>query len=120
MRLRIIIAISLWSLLAGCGEDNRNKNAVEAVIDQEVARRIQNYKQVRMDRCYEKALEEASRLADSILILEARLERDTLGKPPKPEKPEKPEIKAVLDSTPIKPLLEGEKKSTPIDSLEKN
>ena len=93
---------------------------MEAVIDQEVARRIQNYKQVRMDRCYEKALEEASRLADSILILEARLERDTLGKPPKPEKPEKPEIKAVLDSTPIKPLLEGEKKSTPIDSLEKN
>lgn len=120
MRLRIIITLSLLSLLASCEKDDRNKNAVQAIIEEEVAQRIENYKQVRMERCYEKALEEASYLADSILIREARLKRDTLGKPPKPARPEKPEIKTVLDSTPIKPLLEGKKKNTPIDSLGKN
>ncbi|MDV7396231.1 hypothetical protein RZS08_32860, partial [Arthrospira platensis SPKY1] len=58
-----------------------------------------------LQRCYEQALEEASLLADSILIEEARLERDTIGKPPIPPKPEKPEIKSLLDSLPIGPLV---------------
>ena len=110
---RIMIALSLFSLFAGCGKDDRNKNAVQAVIEEEVNNRVQNYRQVRMERCFDKALEEASRLADSILIREARLERDTLGKPPKPVKPEKPEIKTLLDSTPIRPLLDR-------DSLKSN
>jgi len=95
---------------AGCGEDDRNKNAVQAVIEKEVAGRVEAYRQTRMQRCFELILEEAGRLADSILILEARLERDTLNRPPKPEKPEKPEIKTVLDSLPVKPLLEKKKK----------
>ena len=116
MRPWIIFSILALLWLAGCGEDNRNKLAVQAVIEEEVALRVKNYRQTRMLRCYEKALEEASHLADSILILEARLERDTLGKPPKPEKPERPEIKTLLDSTPIRPLLE---KGTRKDSLGK-
>lgn len=110
MRLRTIIAISVLPLLSGCGEDDRNKNAVRAIIAEEVEKRVQNYRSVRMQRCYEKILEEASQQADSILILEARLERDTLGKPPKPAKPEKPKIKTLLDSTPIVPLLQGKKR----------
>ena len=116
MRPRILFVLFISSLLFSCGEDNRNKRAVEAVIAEEVAQRVQNYRQVRLQRCYELALEEASRQADSILLLEARIERDTLGKPPKPEKPEKPEIKTVLDSLPVKPLLE-KKKRTERDSM---
>ncbi|MCB9267744.1 MAG: hypothetical protein H6558_22190 [Lewinellaceae bacterium] len=119
MRNWIIIALSALPLIAGCGKDDRNKIAVQAVIEKEVARRVENYRQVRMQRCYEKALEEASHQADSILLLEARLERDTLSKPPKPHKPEKPEIKTLLDSTPVKPLLEKHRKPEK-DSLERN
>lgn len=109
MRRRIIFTLLCVLALPGCGEDDRNQKAVQAVIEEEVAKRVQAYRQTRMQRCYEQVLEEASKLADSILILEARLERDTLHKPPKPEKPEKPEIKTVLDSLPVKPLLEKKK-----------
>ncbi len=111
MRARIIFSMYFFLLLSGCSEDDRNQRAVQAVIQEEVEKRVRNYKQVRMQRCNEQALEEASRLADSILLLEARLERDTMGKPPKPEKPEKPEIKTVLDSLPVKPLLDKTKKA---------
>lgn len=41
---RIMIALSLFSLFAGCGKDDRNKNAVQAVIEEEVNNRVQNYR----------------------------------------------------------------------------
>ena len=97
----LIFLLPLWS----CGEDNRNKIAVDRVIAEEVEKRVQNFRTTRMDRCKEKAIDEANEIADSLLILEARLSRDTISKPPKPEKPEKPEIKLLEDSTPIQPIF---------------
>jgi hypothetical protein len=99
-----ILLIALLSLYS-CGEDNRNKIAVDRVIAEEVENRVQSFRSTRMERCKEKAIDEANEIADSILIREARLSRDTISKPPKPEKPEKPEIKLLEDSTPIQPII---------------
>ncbi len=105
--------ILLLLLLTACEEDDRNQKAVQAMIEEEVNQRLNNYREARMQRCWEDALEEASKQADSILLVEARQNRDTLGKPPKPSKPEKPEIKSVKDSLPVKPLLPAkERKDT--------
>lgn len=100
----IILLIALWGLTA-CGEDNRNKLAVEQVIAEKVAERVANYRKNRLERCQEAAINEANTIADSLLLLEARLTRDTASKPLKPNKPEKPEIKILTDSTPIAPLI---------------
>lgn len=105
--MRIIIPFCLLGtvLFFSCGEDDRNKIAVEKVINEEIERRVNDYRRMRINHCKEKAITEANEMADSILIEEARLARDTITKPPKPEKPEKPELKSLQDSTPVKPLV---------------
>lgn len=104
----------LWLLflLASCAREDQNQQSVQSMIEEEVAKRVENYREARLKLCREQALAEASRLADSILIAEARLELDTLTKPPKPEKPEKPELKTVIDSIPVKPLLSPHRQDT--------
>lgn len=107
--MKLIIPVCLLSILlfSSCGEDNRNKIAVEKVVNEEIERRVNDYIQMRIKRCQDKAIAEANEIADSILIAEARLARDTITKPPKPLKPEKPEIKSLLDSTPVQPLVDS-------------
>lgn len=103
----------LLLLLSSCSDDDRNKKAVDAAIQEEVDRRVNNYRKGRLQRCYEEAVREASTLADSILLIQARLSRDTAGKPPKPDRPERPELKTLNDSLlKIEPFL-------PQDSLRK-
>lgn len=99
------IALAGCCLLPACQKNDRNQQAVQAAIEREIAERVNFFRDNRLQRCHEQALEEASLLADSILIEEARLERDTIGKPPIPPKPEKPKIKSLLDSLPIGPLV---------------
>jgi hypothetical protein len=100
-----LAALLCCCLLPACKEEGRNQQAVQAAIEREIAERVNFFRDNRMQRCHEQALEEASLLADSILLKEARLERDTIGKPPILPKPEKPEIKSLLDSLPIGPLV---------------
>lgn len=98
--------------VSGCRpEEAGDQQRVEALIQEELKKRVEDYRLVVMQQCRERALLKASSLADSILITEARLSRDTLGRPPKPIKPEKPEIKLPKDSLPVQPLLPGRKDS---------
>ena len=96
----------LLLLLAACqsGPD-QNRVAVETFVEQEVENRLALYRRILNQQCRDNILEEAGRIADSILITEARLKRDSLGKPPKPEKPERPELKQLKDSLTLDPLF---------------
>ena len=82
-----------------------DKETMEELIAATVEERLDRYRQIRAEKCLERVLEEANRLADSILIAEARLARDTMAKPPKPFRPDAPEIIALHDTTPIAPFL---------------
>ncbi len=94
-------------ILGACGgSSEREKALINQLIEEQVQKRINLYKQVNRDRCLEGIYQEASEKADSILLLEARQSRDTTDKPPKPFKPEKPEIIEVKDSTPVRPFLQ--------------
>lgn len=108
MKLRVLVAFcactSLGSL-AACGGDSSTKVQRMAYIDEQVEERIKEYKRILDDRCRENVLEEANRLTDSILLVRARLERDSLDKPPIPDKPDKPEVKTIIDSVPVAPLF---------------
>lgn len=93
-------------LYPSCGEDNRNRDAVEEMIQQEVVERVATYRENRTQRCYQDAVKAASTIADSVLLIEARMKRDTASKPPRPAKPGRPTIKKLRDSLlKVAPLL---------------
>ncbi|MEQ8703891.1 MAG: hypothetical protein RIC19_08215 [Phaeodactylibacter sp.] len=105
-RLYFWLVLPVFLLPASCGEDNRNRDAVEEMIQQEVTERVATYRENRTQRCYQDAVKDAGILADSILLLEARLSRDTASKPPRPTKPERPVVKKMRDSLlKVAPLL---------------
>lgn len=104
-RLFLLFALAAF-LVSSCGEDNRNRIAVEKMIQEEVTQRVATYRENRTQRCYQDAVKEASSLADSILLLQARLNRDTASKPPRPTRPEQPAAKKLRDSLlKVAPLL---------------
>lgn len=89
-----------------CSEDNRNRDAVEKMIQQEVAERVATYRRNRTQRCYKDAVKKASTIADSVLLIEARMKRDTASKPPRPDRPGRPAAKKRRDSfLKVAPLL---------------
>lgn len=91
---------------ASCGQDNRNRSAVEKMIQQEVEERVATYRGNRNQRCYQDAVKEASVIADSVLLIEARMKRDTASKPPRPDRPARPAAKKLRDSLlKVAPLL---------------
>ena len=71
---------------------------------EKVEERVRKYKEEKHNSCQRKVLQKAGVVADSILLLEARLNRDTSGKPIIPEKPEIPEIIPIKDSIPVQPF----------------
>ena len=108
MKIRGLIVlygcIGLGSLVA-CSEKPGTDQQRMAYIEQQVQKRIVEYRRILNDRCREDVLEEANRLTDSILLVRARLERGSLNKPPRPNKPDKPEVKTIIDSVPVAPLF---------------
>lgn len=99
--------VSILLLTAtGCGDGpDENQIAVETFLEQQVEERLATYKRILNQQCLDKVLEEAGEIADSILIAEARMERDTMNKPLKPTKPERPELKKLKDSLTLDPLF---------------
>ena len=74
-------------------------------IHEKVAEKVAKHKQIKRNTCRKKVLKAAGVLADSILLAEARLKRDTAGRPLIPSKPVVPEIKEVIDTLPVAPFF---------------
>ena len=114
--LIIVALVLIWFFRAQ--RNNEDAEAVQAMIEETLQERLKNYREIRAKICRNKVQEAATVIADSILIEEARMKKDTLLKPPKPEKPQKPEIKTVIDSVPVAPFLR--KDSLQKDSIKKS
>ncbi|PHN07433.1 hypothetical protein [Flavilitoribacter nigricans] len=100
------LALVIVTALVACGDGpDENQVAVEAFLKQQVEERILTYRQILTQQCRDNVLEEAGKIADSILIAEARLQRDSMNKPPKPLKPDRPELKKLKDSLKLDPLF---------------
>lgn len=78
----------------------------DAVIEEKVQERLAEFKRVIDLRCREKVLEEAGLIADSLVLRQARLKKDTFQRPIKPVRPDEPELKTLNDSLPLKPFFE--------------
>lgn len=117
--MRVRIPRFFWTLilaglvgfsLSGClTREEYSQEDIQALIDAEVEKKIEQFTSTKLERCREELIAEASQMADSILIDEAYFERDTLLRPGKPEKPEKPVIKILKDTTALRPLFDPRK-----------
>ena len=104
--LRIFLIAFMVVVFVSCNKQEIQKEQIQALIEEEVIRRFEKYRAVRLRRCQDDIYEYASEIADSLLLIQARQARDTSGKPPVPIKPDKPVITEVTDTTPIAPFLE--------------
>lgn len=110
-----VLAIGSSLVLAGClTKEEYSEKDIQALIDQEVSVKLQNYTRIKNERCQEDLIKEANRVADSIMVAEAFFDRDTAFRPPKPEKPEKPELKGWKDTVALKPLFDRNRLRKPV------
>ncbi len=106
MPVHRLIMLAIVGLLAlGCDSETKQQAQETQLIEQYVSARLQDYERALRERCQERVLTEAIRISDSLIILEARLSKDTIFKPYKPERPERPEAKVLNDTTPLRPIL---------------
>jgi hypothetical protein len=95
----------LLLLATACQPSYDEEAIVKQLMDETLQQRIDNYKKVRRERCWDGLIREANRLADSILFVEAKMAKDTITRPPIPIRPTAPEKKILEDTTPVKPFL---------------
>jgi hypothetical protein len=82
---------------------------IDAVIEENVAERLNEFQRVVNLRCRNRALEEAGLLADSIIIAGARQKLDTMQRPPRPLRPDQPILLELKDSFELAPLFDTTK-----------
>jgi hypothetical protein len=103
--MRQLLIIAFLFIFYACSQDKKDNALREQVILQKVEERVVRYKKEKSNSCREKVLKRAGVIVDSILLVEARLKRDTSGKPVIPEKPQVPEIVPIKDTIPIRPFF---------------
>lgn len=102
-------SIAVWGVIfcfSSCMPDQGDR---KAMIREEVERRLTDFQKNKLKTCREELIKSATLEVDSLLIERARLNKNSLEKPTIPEKPSAPEILSPLDSSPVQPILEGEK-----------
>ncbi len=97
----VILLVLSWS----CTPEQGDR---KAMIDEEVERRLSEFRKNKSKTCREELIKAATLEVDSLLIERARLNKNELEKPEIPEKPIAPEIMTPLDSSPVQPILEEE------------
>lgn len=114
--MKIIIYISLLFFFFSACESATYVDK-EGAIEEKVQERLAVFKKSITSRCKKSILKEAEALADSIILVRARLLTDSLTKPNKPSRPEKPATIRVKDSLLIlAPLFSDTTKITPASS----
>ncbi len=103
--MRKQLLFPLLFMAFACQPSYDKEAIVKQLMDEALQERINNYKSIREERCWDGLIREANRLADSILFVEAKMAKDTITRPPIPHKPIAPEKKMLKDSTPVKPFL---------------
>lgn len=109
MKRAFWIGIISISAFFACTSEAEEKAEEEQRLNAESSRRVAEYIVILQKNCQDKVLTEAIRIADSLIVLEARMSTDTLLKPLKPLRPEKPTTQILKDTVPVKPFLKPKK-----------
>ena len=103
----LVSSIAFLFFFSSFQEDGNIKEVRQQLMDEEIERRLNEFRSKEIANCRKRAMKEAERVVDSILIANAiNVRADNTAKPPKPQKPDKPEILKTKDSLPVEPLFE--------------
>ena len=91
-------------LLFGC--HRKPTKTKEQVMQERLAERLDRWKADINKKCREEVEDKAAALTDSIIIANAKLNRDTSIHTLIPGRPTRPDYKPPTDSVPVKPILE--------------
>ena len=97
------LLLTLLSFCLAC--ESATHVDIDAVIEEKVTERLDEFQRVVNLRCRNRALEEAGLLADSIIVERARRRLDTLQRPIRPMRPDRPELLRLEDSLELAPLF---------------
>jgi hypothetical protein len=111
-RQLLLLVIAFVIILCSCEDEAKEAAAKEKLIMTEVSSRLDYWRKELDKTCRQTALDAASKIVDSTLIAEAKLQRDTLGKLLLPPRPVRPEFDATPDTLQVKPLLKFGRDST--------
>lgn len=103
--MRVLYSLLACLLLLAACESSTHVD-IDAVIEEKTQERLDEYRYVLDKRCRERALEEAGRQADSIVLAIARAQKDTVARPLRPLRPVRPELQAIEDSLALAPLFD--------------
>lgn len=98
-------SLALFALIL-LGLAFQNPTSKSEIIREKVKTSVLNFKMAQLKDCEDRILEKAGNIVDSLLIERARLQKDTISKPPRPNKPDKPNQISPKDSTPVGPLFQ--------------
>lgn len=95
---------------------------VELMVQERIEQKVNDFRKKIMTDCRKKAIEKASDIVDSLLILKIKaIQMDSVVRPDKPLRPDKPEIKIMEDTSPIIPILSKDSLDiAPVDSVKIN
>jgi len=105
-KLKIISLLTGFALITSFAIVPKDK---AQLIQERLVKRMENYKNEQLNKCYKKAMEEAEAAVDSIISVELGAGPiDTLDFPRKPQKPDFEAYDSLKqNSTLIKPLFEN-------------
>jgi hypothetical protein len=96
---QILLLGSLALLLSACGPDKSE------LAEKAIRERVQNYRNKRMAECRAGLFQEAERIVDSLLLLQAQQEiRDSLSRT-RPTAPGQPADVPPIDTLKVKPIF---------------
>lgn len=105
IKLRTLIGISLLCTLSAClSKQEFSQEELQSLVDEELAKKLEAYERIKIDRCREGILDLAGAMVDSILFFENQTRSDT-SLYPLVRRPDQPEIRAIQDTRPIAPLF---------------
>ncbi len=102
------MAISCMTICCRPSDNGEQILTIEQLIEQEIEKKLNRYRNIRIKKCEDKILIAAGKRADSMIIAQAKdlkVIQDSINRPETPLRPERPELLEPIDSTFPIPLL---------------
>lgn len=115
MKKLSVVLVLVLGLTACLNPQEFSAEELQALVDTELEKKIQNYRQIKLNRCQEELETRANFIVDSLLFLQAQRQVDSLFSNNNKQKPNRPTLRQIQDRRPVAPLFD----TIRVDSLKR-